>query len=85
MYEPIQLESSKNWVYPFKEISVGITSNLERMSALSRKDIDINQIIGRAQIAIISQNNQLRRSMRNLEVFLPAAEVGIIVVIFAPS
>jgi hypothetical protein len=85
MYEPIQLESWKNWVYPFKEISLGMTSNLERMSALSRKDIEINQISGRAQTAMISQNNQLRRSMRNLEVFFPAAEVGIIVVIFAPS
>ena len=34
---------------------------------------------------MISQNSQLLRSMRNLEVFLPAAEVAIIVVIFAPS
>jgi hypothetical protein len=72
-------------VYPFKEISVGITSNLERMSALSRKDIETNQTTGRAHTAMISQNNQLLRSMRNLDVLLPAAEVGIIVVIFEPS
>jgi hypothetical protein len=85
MYEPIQVGSAKNSVYPFKDILVGTTSNLDKMSALSRNDIEINQTTGRAQTAMISQNNQLRRSMRNLEVFFPAAEVGIIVVIFAPA
>jgi hypothetical protein len=51
------------------------------MSALSRSDIEISQTTGSAQTAMISQNNQLLKSMPNLDFFFPAAEVAIIVVI----
>jgi hypothetical protein len=55
------------------------------MSALSRNDIETNQTTGRAQTAMISQNNQLLRSMWKRDLLLPAAAVAIIVVIFEPS